>query len=158
MLVEVPYAKDKIKVKIDDNRVAGIVVGNDVPVSDENETIKKAIDNPINSKSLDNYLMDAKDVLFIVNDATRPTPTARVLKVVFEVLKPVNSKFIVATGNHRTPTEEEHQKIFGSFYEKYKPQIYIHNSHADKEMVYIGTSRNGTELYLNRLVTEAKIS
>ena len=39
MNIEVPYGKDKIGVKIDDARVAGIVVGNNVPIGDENETI-----------------------------------------------------------------------------------------------------------------------
>ncbi len=68
MLVEVPYGKNKIKVKIDDTRVAGVVVGNDVPTIDKDETIRKAIENPVNSKSLEDFLKDAKDVLFIVND------------------------------------------------------------------------------------------
>ncbi|MFC1957563.1 nickel-dependent lactate racemase [Chloroflexota bacterium] len=155
MLVEVPYGKGIIKVNIDDTRVAGIVVGNDVPIIDETETIRKALENPINAKCYEDFLKDGKDLLFIVNDATRPTPTARVLEILFKIGKPVNPKFIVATGTHRVPTKEEYQQIFGRFYEKYKPQIYAHNSHADNEMVYIGTSRNGTELYLSRLVIEA---
>jgi nickel-dependent lactate racemase len=155
MLIEVPYGKHKIEVKIDDTRVAGVVVGNDVPIIDENETIRNAIQNPLNSKSYEDFLKDRKDLLFIVNDATRPTPSARVLKILFEVINPLNPKFIVATGNHRAPTKEEYQQIFGCFYEKYKSQIYTHNSHADNEMVYIGASSNGTEIYLNRLATEA---
>ena len=155
MLVEVPYGKSKTEVNIDDTRIAGLVTGNDVPIIDENETIRKAIENPINSKSYEDFLNASNDLLFIVNDATRSTPTARVLEILFKVGKPINPKFIVATGNHRAPTEEEHQQIFGNFYERYQSQIYIHDSHADKEMVYIGKSRNGTELYLNRLVMEA---
>ncbi len=155
MLVEVPYGKDKIKIRIDHTRVAGIVVGNDVPIIDESETVRKAVENPVNSKSLEDFLKDAKDVLFIVNDATRPTPTARVLEIIFGVVKPVNPKFIVATGNHRAPTKEEYHQILGRFYEEYRPQIYAHNSHADNEVVYISTSRNGTELYVNRLAMEA---
>ncbi len=155
MLVEVPYGQYKTKVEIDDTRVAGIVVGNDVPIIDENETIRKAIENPINSKNYEDFLKDSKDLLFIVNDATRPTPTDRVLEILFKTVKPVNPKFIVATGSHRAPTEEEYQQIFGRFYEEYRPQIYTHDSHADNEMVYVGTSRYGTELYVNRLVMEA---
>ncbi|MFC1939360.1 nickel-dependent lactate racemase [Chloroflexota bacterium] len=155
MLVGIPYGKGKIKVNIEDTRVAGIVVGNDVPIIDENVTIKKAIENPINSKGLEEFIKDGSNPLFIVNDATRPTPTALVLENIFKVINPVNPRFIVATGNHPAPTREEYQQIFGRFYEEYKSQIYAHNSRADNEMVYIGTSRNGTELYLNRLVMEA---
>lgn len=155
MFVEVPYCEDKLKVEIDDSRVAGIVVGNEVPVGDETETIRAAIENPINSKSLKDFLQGADDVLFIVNDATRPTPTARILDIVFKAVKPAKPKFLVATGDHRAPTPAEYQQIFGGFYEKYKPQIFAHNSRKDEDMVYIGASRNGTELYVNKLAIEA---
>ncbi|MFC2007016.1 nickel-dependent lactate racemase [Chloroflexota bacterium] len=155
MLVAVPYGKGEIEVNISDTRVAGIVTGNDVPIIDENGIIRKALENPINAKCYEDFLKDKKDLLFIVNDATRPTPTAHVLEIMLKVGIPVNPKFIVATGNHRAPTEEEFRHIFGRFYEKYKRHIYIHDSHADNEMVYIGTSRNGTELDINRLVIEA---
>lgn len=155
MLVEVPYGKDKIPVRIDDSRVAGVVVGNDVPVSDENATIRQALENPINSRSLGDFLKDGGNVLFIVNDATRPTPTARILEAVFQMVRPANPRFIVATGAHRAPTGEEYRQIFGRFYQEYQAQICAHNSRADEDMVSIGTSRNGTELRVNRLVTEA---
>lgn len=115
MLVEVPYGKGKTKVEIDGARVAGIVEGNEVLVGDEAETIREAIGNPINSRNLGDFLADARDVLFIVNDATRPTPTARVLEIIHEVIKPFNLKFIVATGAHRAPTEEEYRQIFGRY-------------------------------------------
>ena len=96
MLVEVPYGKDKININIDKARVAGIVEGNDVLVADETETIQKAIENPINSRNLHDFLSDARDVLFVVNDATRPTPTARVLKIIYGMIKSLNDvKFIV---------------------------------------------------------------
>ncbi len=155
MLVEVPYGKHQIAVTIDDALVAGIVAGNEVLIGDENKTIRKAIENPINSASLEDFLINAKDVLFIVNDATRPTPTTRVLKAVFKMVKPVNPKFIVATGNHRAPTEKEYGQILGRFYDEYRTQIYAHDARADNEMVFIGTSRNGTDLYINRLAMQA---
>lgn len=155
MLVTVPYGKGKIEVEIDQARVAGIIEANDVPLADEAETVRKAIETPINSKSLSDFLADARDVLFIVNDATRPTPTARVLEIIHDMIKPLDVKFIVATGAHRAPTEEECYQIFGRYYEEFKSRIFIHDSRADKDMVYIGTSRNGTEMYINRLGVEA---
>lgn len=155
MLVTVPYGKGKIEVEIDQARVAGIIEANDVPLADEAETVRKAIENPVNSKSLSDFLADARDVLFIVNDATRPTPTARVLEIIHDMIKPLDVKFIVATGAHRAPTEEECYQIFGRYYDEFKARIFVHDSRADKDMVYIGTSRNGTEMYINRLGVEA---
>ncbi|MFC2016348.1 nickel-dependent lactate racemase [Chloroflexota bacterium] len=155
MEVEVSYGKERIKVEIDEAHVAGILEANDVLVADETETIRKAIENPIDSKNLRDFLVGAAGVLLIVNDATRPTPTARVLKVIYEMIKPFDIKLIVATGAHRAPTEEEYNQIFGSYYEEFKSFIYAHDSRSEKDMVYVGKSRSGTEIYLNRLAMEA---
>lgn len=155
MRVEVPYGKEKIQVEIDENRIAGVIEGNDVLVADETETVQKAIENPLNSKNLRQFLADAKDVLFIVNDATRPTPTARVLEIIYEEIKSSNIKFIVATGAHRAPAKEEYKQIFGRYYEKFRSGIYVHDARSEKDMVYIGKSRNNTRMYVNRLGIEA---
>ncbi|MFC1930796.1 nickel-dependent lactate racemase [Chloroflexota bacterium] len=158
MRIKVPYGKDEIEVAIDEANVAGIVEANDVPVTDESETIRKAIEKPINAKSFHDFLSDAKDVLFIVNDATRPTPTARVLEILFALIKPFDMskiKFIIATGAHRAPTDEEYWQIFGEYYEEFRSRIYAHDARAKKDMVFIGKSRNGTEMYVNKLGMEA---
>jgi nickel-dependent lactate racemase len=155
MQVEVPYGKEQIKVEIDEASIASIVEGNNVFVADETETIRTAIEDPIGSKNLRDFLIGARDVLLIVNDATRPTPTVRVLKVIYEMIKLLNVKFVVATGAHRAPTEEEYNQIFGPYYEEFKSFIYAHDSKSEKDMVYVGKSRSGTEIYLNRLVMEA---
>jgi nickel-dependent lactate racemase len=155
MIVEVPYDNGKVEVEIDKARVGGIIEANNVPIADESETVRNAIENPVNSKKLSEFLADARDVLFIVNDATRATPTARVLEILYEMIKSLNVKFIVATGAHRVPTEEECYQIFGRFYEEFKSRIYFHDARADKDMVYIGKSRNGTEMSVNRIGVEA---
>ncbi len=155
MLVKVPYGKETMTVDVNEANVADILSGNDVFVSDETETIRKAIDYPIHSENLRDFLADAKDVLFIVNDATRPTPTAQILEAIHEMISHLDVKFLVATGAHRAPTEEEYNEIFGSYYAEFKSCIYAHDSRADKDMVYVGKTRKGTEIYFNRLGMEA---
>jgi len=156
MWVEVPYGEERIKVEIDEARVSDILEGNDVVASDETETVLEAINNPINSKNLQGFLAGARDVLLIVNDATRPTPTARVLEIVYQMIRPFDIRFMVATGAHRPPTEEEYRQIFGRFFEEFKACIYTHNARSDEDMVYIAKSRNGTEIYLNKMFVEAQ--
>lgn len=155
MIIDVPYGESKIQVKIDDERVAGIVRGNPVPVGNEEEKLRNALENPLNSKNLKEFLANGKNILFIVNDATRPTPTARILEGIFKIAKPADAKFIIATGAHRAPTEPEYRQIFGQFYDELKPRIYAHDARKDKDMTYIGTSRNGTPLYVNKMAMEA---
>jgi nickel-dependent lactate racemase len=155
MLVDVPYGEEKIQVKIDDARVAGIVRGNPVPVGNEEEKLRTALENPMNSKNLKDFLAGGKNILFIVNDATRPTPTARILENIYKIAKPADAKYIIATGAHRAPTEPEFRQIFGKFYDEIKPRLFVHDARKDADMVYIGTSRIGTPLYVNKMAMEA---
>jgi len=100
-------------------------------------------------------LSDAKKVLVIVNDATRPTPTKKILEFIFDALSKTDFNFIIATGAHRGPTDEEYAQIFGSFYEKIRGRIIVHDARADQDMVFLGTSTNGTPMHVNKAGIEA---
>ena len=156
MKLQVPYGKgDRIEAEIDERCVLGIIEPNEVEIGDETEVIRQALANPIGSPSLKNFLKDARDVLFIVNDPTRPTPTARILDMIQDDIAGHKISFIIATGIHRAPTPEEYIQIFSEkYYEKYKDCIHSHDSKRD-EMVYLGTSKNGTEMKVNRRGVDA---
>jgi len=156
MELQVPYGKEeKLNVSLPDDNVLAVVEPNKVEKQKEDEILLKAIETPINSNSFSDFLSDARDILFIVNDGTRPTPTAKVLDIIYDKIKSKNIKFIIATGVHRAPTQEEFDFIFGKYYNLLKEQIYVHDSKKEEDMVHIGTSKNGTEMYVNRLGVEA---
>jgi len=155
MQITLPYGKDgDLQGSLPDERVAGFVEPNTVDIADESVTLRAALDAPINGPTLADFLADARDVLFIVNDATRPTPTSRVLDIIADDLEGVNCRFIVATGVHRAPTEEEYVQIFGDHYARLKDRIHAHDARTD-EMVFLGTSRSGTEMHVNKLGARA---
>jgi len=97
----------------------------------------------------------AKKVLVIVNDATRPTPTKKILEFIFEDLKQTDYNFIIATGAHRGPSEEEYVQIFGDFYPQIKDRIIVHDARKDEDMVFLGNSSNGTPMHVNKAGVEA---
>jgi lactate racemase len=151
MKLQVPYGKEgKLEAEIDDRCVLGVIEPNEVEIGDETEVIRQALAYPIGSPSLKDFLKDARDVLFIVNDPTRPTPTARIIDMIQDDIAGHKVGFIIATGIHRHPTEEEYIQIFSEkYYRKYKDVIHSHDSKND-EMVYLGTSKNGTEMKVNK--------
>lgn len=157
MILKVPYGKDGyIEAEIDDSRLAGIISPNEVEIGDETEVIRRALANPIGASSLRDFLKDARDVLFIVNDATRPTPTARVLDIIENDIEGYQVKFLVATGIHRAPTQEEYIQIFSErHYSRFKDRIFSHDARKSEDMVFLGTSKNGTEMRVNRMGVEA---
>ncbi len=156
MKIDVPYGKDGIMTaQISDAVNINFLEANDVPIGDEEKNIQDAISNPINSKNFKDFLSDAKKVLIIVNDATRPTPTKTVLQFIFEDLKKVDYNFIIATGAHRGPSEEEYVQIFGDFYAQVKERIIVHDARVTEDMVFLGNSSNGTPMHVNKAGVEA---
>jgi len=140
---------------ISDDVKLSFLEANDVQTGDEDENIKAAINNPINSKGFKGFLSDAKKVLVIVNDATRPTPTKKILEFIFDDLKQTDFNFIIATGAHRGPTREEYLQIFGSYYKEIKDKIIVHDARAQDDMIFLGKSSNGTQMYVNKAGVEA---
>ena len=153
MEVNIPYGEKYINVKT--LEPCEVLVPNKVLIKDQNTLILNALENPIGSKSFDDFIFESKKLLVIVNDATRPTPTSKILEYLLPVLSShPDVKFLVATGVHRTPTEDEYRFIFGETYEIFKRKIYAHDAKKEDDMVYLGKSKNGTEMYINKLVTE----
>jgi nickel-dependent lactate racemase len=110
--------------------------------------------------SLEEFLSGGKKVLLILNDATRPTPTPAMLEALDEVLGGKLGElpglgFIIATGAHRAPTEDEYRQIFGKFYGPFREKTSAHNARKEDELVSLGTSSRGTPLVFNRKVLEA---
>ena len=153
MEVNIPYGEKYITVKI--LEPCEVLIPNKVLIKDQNSLILNALENPIGSKSFDDFLFESKKLLVIVNDATRPTPTSKIIDYLLPVLSShPDVKFLVATGVHRTPTEDEYRFIFGDTYKEFKSKIYAHNARKDEDMAYLGKSKNGTEMYINKLVPE----
>jgi nickel-dependent lactate racemase len=156
MQIEVPYGKEGcISAVIGDDIQVRFLEANDVEIKNEEQTITDAIATPINSKPFKDFLSDAKQVLVIVNDATRPTPTPKVLDVIFDDLDKTRYNVIIATGVHRGPTQEEYLQIFGSYYERMKDHIIVHDAQKKEDQVFLGTSSNGTDMYVNKAAAAA---
>jgi nickel-dependent lactate racemase len=153
MHVNIPYGKERIKVNIPEP--CEILAPNKVSIKDQDKLIEDALENPIGFDSYDEFAENADRLLVIVNDATRPTPTSKILRYLLPVLSShPDVKFLVATGVHRAPTEEECRFIFGDTYEAFRRRVYTHDARKDEDMTYLGKSKNGTEMYINKLVPE----
>lgn len=156
MKIEVPYGKEgTATATIDDGITPSFLEANSVEITDSDTLIRNAMANPFASPTLSDFLTDAKDLLIIVNDATRPTPTKTVLDGIWDDIKEIPHHFIIATGAHRGPSEEEYLQIFGTHYDNVKERIIVHDAKKDDEMEFLGTSKNGTEMYVHKAGVKA---
>lgn len=159
MKVTVGYGKEtKIDLEIADEQLIGVFNPNSVAKIDYNQALDEALAQPLGRSTFDDFIDTKERIVFIVNDGTRPTPTRKVLARIYPKIKDKDVFFIVATGCHRAPSEEEWHFILGKdIYEdlRDKDRLWSHESRKD-EMVYLGQSTNGTQMYLNKIVATAK--
>ena len=117
------------------------------------EAIRRSIANPIDSKDFASFVSDKKRILVVVNDHTRSTPTAEVLKCLELNGKEVTT--VVTTGSHRSPDPMELEGILGGKTPPYGGSVVVHNSKDKSSLKSIGKTSRGTELSFNSLLFEA---
>ncbi len=155
MRVGIPYGmREKQWLEVPDTNFAGLIYPNEVKAEEEARVIAQAVDNPIDSVSLNKFLEGGKNVVFILNDGTRPTPTCKVLEALSQRVDLKSASFLIATGAHRAPTEEEYRFILGNRYSDLRPLCHAHDAKKDK-MAFLGRSKNGTEMYINEKAVSA---
>ena len=126
-----------------------------VPVT---QLIEEALDHPIASPRLEEMVKKDDRVLIIVNDQTRPGPNVEMAEAVVRRLNGCGIEdgqidILIATGTHRSPTDEELEKLIGS---DLKARIRVTSHDCKKNNVFIGkTEEGGMPLYVDRMVTES---
>ena len=155
MNIDIKYGKDGVqKVDIPDENLIGIFYPKDVECGEPDQVINASIDNPIGYDSLDQFLDGGEDIVFIVNDGTRPTPTAKVLDALSKRMDLRKARYLIATGTHRAMTPEEYDFVFGKHYEELKDRIISHDA-KQSECVFLGTSKNGTPMEVNKVAVDS---
>lgn len=154
MKIEIPYGDSEEIIEIEDKNIERIIYPNSVKTEDEMETLRRAVFNPIGSIGIEEFLEGKENILIIVNDATRPTPTAKIMEIIYPILRGKNYRFLVATGSHRAPTDEEYDFIFGALSSELKEKTHVHDAKSS-ECYSLGKTRHGNDLRLNTLVRDA---
>jgi nickel-dependent lactate racemase len=144
-------------------------MGKDVPLSNPEEKIYRALDNPIDCPSLKKLAQQklqsnpkAKAVV-VISDETRPVPykeeSGILFPVVDEMLKagfhPSQICLLVATGTHRAMTDEELRKIIDPRIFSLGLQILNHDCRDSSDLVSVGRTEIGGEIFLNRHYVES---
>ncbi len=154
MKLEIPYGDTAETIELADRNIEQVIIPNAVQTADQTETLRAAIFNPLKSPGIEDFLKGRENILLLVNDATRPTPTGAIMEILRPLLRGKSFKILIATGSHRAPTEEEYDFIFGKLYGELKDRVHVHD--AKKSPCYsLGKTRHGNDLMLNTLVREA---
>jgi nickel-dependent lactate racemase len=106
---------------------------------------------------VESLLRKFRRVTLIINDATRPTPTAEVLTGLRPVLAHKEVKILVGTGAHRRSSEGEYQRLLGEGHDELRPTTFAHDWRDERLLDSIGRTTRGTPVVLNKRALEAEV-
>ncbi len=157
MYIDVPWDTASVPVRIDESRLGQIVESRTVKVRDEAMLINDLLTGDDGGQSFEDFLSAAQGtILVLVNDATRPTPSGRVIEIIADRFKGRQVEFLVATGSHKVPGETELEQIFGrAMRERFLDRISSHDARDQDDLVHLGKTSRGTQVWVNRRLAEA---
>ncbi|PRR75013.1 nickel-dependent lactate racemase [Neomoorella humiferrea] len=158
----VPNGKKLIEFTIPDGVDVTVVEARKLPVlPDAERAVREAVANPIGSRRLQAMVRPGQKVAIIVTDITRKLPEDVILRVLLEELQVGGIRreditVVVATGTHRPNTREELVDMFGK--DNVSSLNFVNHNAWDKDgLVYLGKSRRGIPLVVNKHVAAADI-
>jgi nickel-dependent lactate racemase len=162
MRIDVPWGAGTTPVEIDERRVAGVLGADVERAADPRAVLRAAVAAP--GAEFAEFLSAAvSPVLVVVNDGTRPTPSAAVLAelrpALEEWLRTAGNElsFVVATGTHRAASPQELDHIFGAdLAVAHAERISSHDAKDRDGQVHLGRTQRGTDVWVNRLLAEAR--
>jgi lactate racemase len=149
--MQVHFGKDLINLVFEDDRPVEVVSPKAAPPNPD--AILQSIQHPVGFKDFGSFIADRQQILVVVNDHTRSTPTAEVLKKLN--LKDKKVTTVIASGSHRAPAQSELQRIIGGEAPPYGGRVVVHNCRDRGSLKQLGRTSRGTELYFNSLLFEA---
>jgi nickel-dependent lactate racemase len=124
-----------------------------------NELIRRGLSQPVGVLPLRETVKPHYKILILVDDYTRMTPAHLILPEIEQELisagvQQINITLLVASGTHRTMSEEEKRQKYGHrITAQYK--ILNHLWNKEEELIQLPSTKNGTEVWVNKILKEA---
>jgi nickel-dependent lactate racemase len=157
-----PYGTGEITVRIPKMHYLGSIMPSFRPgAEDERAEILRALEHPIGTPPLREIGKKGMKVVIVVNDATRPTPSFKLLPPLLEELRACGISdgdilILVATGTHRDARPDELERLLGrEILDRFR--VLNHRCQEDEGMVDIGRTSQDVPIVINRLFYEADL-
>ncbi len=160
--MKLPYGHERIPLELPDGVSYQLLQADrKEPLADPEESLLKALRNPIASPPLRKVVKAGETVCLLVNDSTRVARSEFFLPYLVEELREAGIKekdmFIVFTnGSHRALERSEMESLVGRAVASKIP-MYNHFSRNSEDMVYVGKTSFDTSVYVNKKVMEADL-
>ncbi|MDI9619604.1 MAG: nickel-dependent lactate racemase [Candidatus Nezhaarchaeota archaeon] len=131
------------------------------PVNSEIEAVRNTIRNPTSSRPLREIAKPDMKVAIVVDDISRATPREKIVPVLLNELNVVgipdaNIRVVIALGTHRYLTDEEVTSCLSKEVVE-RVEVFNHEWMDAEKLVYIGDTKSGIPVHVNRLVYESDL-
>ena len=161
MRINIPYGNNWLSSDIPDKNLVDIQ-SRQQPSGVRNlaEFVEFAINNPIASGNLSDFVRPGKKISIVVNDITRPIISSKVLPPLLRELRRIGVSesditILIATGVHRPNTAEEQSSILGNVSRDIK--VINHQAKNENTLSDLGYTRNGIPVRINRVFAESDV-
>ena len=161
MPVDLPYGKGTLRFTVPEGNLVEVLRPNAVVCGDEEAEIRRALAQPIRSEPLRSLAKGKRNVVIVVDDLTRITPTDRILPFVLAELRAANVPedgitILLALGTHRPMTEDEIVRKLGPKIPR-RLRIINHDCRCQDGLAYLGDSASGIAVWVNRETVAADL-
>ena len=130
-------------------------------IEDPASRTAQCLADPIGAPALREMAAGKRNACIVVSDITRPVPNKILVPPVIEALRsagmpPESIFFLVATGIHREPTNEELVEILGEEILA-DHRVISHNAREESSLVRIGHTSSGTPIDINRAYLDSDL-
>jgi nickel-dependent lactate racemase len=161
--VWLPYGKTDVCVRVPARNLLGSITPKEkTACNDAKAEVERALSNPIpnGSRRLSEIVLPESKIAIVVDDATRKVPSeTMILPLLAELnaagVKDGNVTVIFGTGIHRSVTPDEAKLLLGQ--EVLKRVTVINHDAKAPDLVYVGTTKRGNKVMLNRIFAEADV-
>ncbi|HDI52552.1 MAG TPA: DUF2088 domain-containing protein, partial [Candidatus Bathyarchaeota archaeon] len=162
MRITIPYGEEQVSFEIPKQSLAWIIDrGSREPYGDVAKALREALRRPVASRPLRELASNARRVVILVDDYTRPTPQRQLLPTILNELREGGVRdqrveVIVALGTHRPMRRSEMEEKYGA---EILDRVEVRNfdCHDEAELIDIGKPPMGVEVVVSRRVYEADL-
>lgn len=135
------------------------VVGKSAGPALDREEMRRSLQNPIGTPRLAELARRCRTAAIIIDDISRPTPTADILPLVLDELEAGGMalsqvRVVIAAGGHEPASDVENLLKVGA---EAAARVAWQLHDPDGDLVYGGESPSGIPLHINRTVMEADL-
>lgn len=155
--IKLRYGKTQISFETDESRFEILEKEfRSAPLTDIQ--INEKLDNPIDSKPIEEIIKPGETVLIVVPDATRKSASGQIVNLLVRRLiangtMAYDISVIFATGIHRAVTEAEKREILTPFIAQ-RIKTLDHQARDLMRLINLGETDAGTPVQINRALTE----